>query len=482
MKMSPLAGAVIAPLLALQLQAHAAPPSATEPTTPAVTTQAQAPAEAVDLLERLRALPGVVSVVEGPTRIRGTRFFVLQFDQPVDHAHPEGQRFRQRVTLLHRSEARPVVLYSTGYNIPGGAFQTEPTYLFQANQLTVEHRYFWPSVPETLEWEHLNIRQAAADHHRIVQSFKGLYGAKWLSSGGSKGGMTSVFHRYFYPDDVDVTLPYVAPSSKGPADVHYIDFVAQAGDDPACNERLRTFQKAALQRRGELLPLVDGTYASQGITFDILGRERAFEFAVVESSYYFWQYGNAAQCATIPAPDAPATELFDFLSYHADLGFNFGDEALDFFAPYYYQAATELGAPRYDERHLHGLLRFPREDRPAVYAPLGVEKRFDHSAMPQVERWVRTEGERLLFLYGENDPWSANAYEVREQNDSFRFFVPAGNHGSYLYMLPVAEQTLALDKLEQWMGVRIIRYPTVGLLPGAELPFEQNLPEERGMR
>jgi hypothetical protein len=474
-----LAGALIAPLLASQALAHAEPAS---PPPSAVTVQTEAAAEAVDVLERLRALPGVVSVVEGPTRIRGTRFFTLQFDQPVDHAHPEGQRFRQRVTLLHRSESRPVVLYSTGYNIPGVSFQTEPTYLLQANQLTVEHRYFWPSVPETLEWEHLTIRQAAADHHRIIQSLKGLYGAKWLSSGASKGGMTSVYHRYFYPDDVDVTLPYVAPSSKGPADVHYIDFVAQAGEDPTCNERLRTFQRAALQRRDELLPLVDSTYAPQGITFHALGKERAFEFAVVESPFYFWQYSDASHCATIPAPDAPAGELFAFLAYHADIGFNFGDPGLDFFAAYYYQAATELGAPRYDERHLHGLLRFPREDRPASYPPLGVEKHFDHSAMPQVERWVRTEGERLLFMYGGNDPWSTNAFEVRERNDSFRFFVPGGNHSVFIYMLPVAEQRLALDKLEQWMGVRVIRYPTVGLLPGAELPFVQNLPEERGLR
>ncbi|HEX5748533.1 MAG TPA: S28 family serine protease [Archangium sp.] len=474
-----LAGAVIAPLLAFQFQAHAGPAA---PPPSALTAPAQGATEAVDLLERLRALPGVVSVVEGRTRIPGTRFFTLRFDQPVDHAHPEGQRFRQRVTLLHRSESRPVVLYSSGYNIPSVAFQTEPTYLFQANQLTVEHRYFWPSVPERLEWEHLNIRQAAADHHRIIQSFKGLYGSSWLTSGASKGGMTSVYHRYFYPDDVQATLPYVAPSSKGPADVRYIDFVAHAGNDPDCNERLRTFQKTALQRRDELLPLVDSTYAPQGITFHTLGRERAFEFAVVESSFYFWQYGDASNCATIPAPDAPAGELFDFLSYHADIGFNFGDDALDFFAPYYYQAATELGAPRYDERHLHGLLRFPREDRPALYTPVGVEKRFDHALMPQVERWVRTQGSHLLFMYGENDPWSTNAFEVRERNDSLRFFVPAGNHLSLLYMLPAAEQKRALDALERWMGVPIIRYPTAGLRPGEALPFSYDLPEERGMR
>ena len=480
MKMSShLAGAIIAPLLALQFQAHAHTASTPEPTSPALSAPAS---EAADLLVRLRALPGVLSVTEAATRIPGTRFFRIELDQPVDHQHPEGRHFRQRLTLLHRSESAPMVLASTGYGISLSASQRELTYLLQGNQLLVEHRFFTPSAPAPFTWEHLTIAQAAADHHRIVESFKGLYGAKWVSTGASKGGMTSVYHRFFYPEDVDATVPYVAPSSRGPFDARYVEFVHNAGNDPECNEKLSTFQKTALQHREELLPLVTATYAPRGVTFDILGEDKALEFSVVELPYAFWQYGNASLCPFIPGADASAEELFGFIEDIVGVGFLGGDSYLTYYAPYYYQAATELGAPRYDERHLHGLLRYPRQDAVTNYPPLEVNKPFDHALMRQVERWVRTDGQRLLFIYGENDPWSTGAFEVRERNDSLRLFVPAGNHGSSILQLPEPERTLALDKLQQWMGVSVVRPPLLSTLSAQELPIDAPSREELFLR
>lgn len=62
-------------------------------------------------------------------------------------------------------------------------------------------------------------------------------------------------------------------------------------------------------------------------------------------------------------------------------------------------------------------------------------------------------GQRMLFIYGENDPWSTNAFEVSRRNDSYRFFTPAGNHGASILDLPDAEQTLALERLSVWAGV-----------------------------
>jgi hypothetical protein len=483
-KTSRIAGALVAALLAPQLQAHARSTFDLEPAAPTVlapAAQESASAENADILTRIRALPGVVSAVELRS-LPGTRFFSIEFDQPVDHQQPQGRRFRQRATLLHRSEARPMVLASTGYGITIRASQRELTYLLQANQLTVEHRFFGPSTPQPVTWEHLTIAQAAGDHHRLVEAFKALYGAKWVSTGGSKGGMTSVYHRFFYPSDVDATVPYVAPSSQGPYDARYVKFVAEAGNDPACNEKLSTFQKAALLRRAELLPLVSAAYEPLGITFNMLGLERGFEFSVVEVPFAFWQYGRQAMCEFIPAADAPAADLFEFLEYVVGVGYLAGDDSITYYAPYYYQASTQLGGPRVDERHLHGLLRYPRQDVVYNYPPYGVEKKFDPSIMNQVERWVRNEGQRLLFIYGGNDPWSTGAFDVRESNDALRLFVPAGNHGSGILMLPEPERTLALDRLEAWMGVPVLRPAALRAMEGDELPFDPPSREELFLR
>ncbi|MFB1479207.1 hypothetical protein [Corallococcus sp. RDP092CA] len=94
-----------------------------------------------------------------------------------------------------------MVLASTGYGIGSYYSPMEPTYLVEGNQLLVEHRCFNNSTPQPTDWRLLNIEQAAADHHRIVQAFKPLFPGKWIS----KGGMTSLYHRAFFPRDVDAT-------------------------------------------------------------------------------------------------------------------------------------------------------------------------------------------------------------------------------------------------------------------------------------
>lgn len=481
---SSLLGALIAPLLTLHAQAQAAATPSPEPAAPAVSAPAaQAPAADEDIFVLLRRNIPSMSFAELPSRIPGTRFFVMVMPMLADPQHPEGPWLNVKMTLLHRSTAAPMVLATTGYDISSNESQRELTYLLQGNQLSFSHRFFgYPLYPTStpISSELLNIRLAAEDHHRLIQAFKAVYGGKWVTTGASKGGMASVYHRYFYPDDVDATVPYVAPSSKGPADARYVGFVAHAGNAPGCNEALRTFQRTALLRRDELLPRVQ---ALPGTSFGVLGTERAFEFSVVELPHAFWQYGNASLCPSIPTPDAPADALFSFLESINPVE-GFGDATLNYYAPYFFQAATELGAPRYDERHLHGLLRFPREDRPALYPPLGVEKTFDHSAMPQVERWVRTDGQRMLFVYGENDPWSTGAFEVRERNDSFRFFVPGGNHGSSILQLPEPQRSFALDKLEQWVGTPVLR-PAAGATlqaEGGELPIDPPSREELFLR
>jgi hypothetical protein len=432
------------------------------------------PAHAADILQRLRDVPGLEVAETTPPR-SSVRTFLLHYTQPVDHARPTGPAFRQRMTLIHQSESAPLVLSSTGYSINPRPVRRELTRLLRANQLEIEHRYFGTSVPVPTPWEYLTIAQAAEDHHRIVQALRPVYSGKWVSTGVSKGGMTSVYHRYFYPDDVDATVPYVAPSSQGPSDVRYVHFLEQVGSAD-CRERLREFQKAALQHFDELLGLLDEYYVAYGVTFNALGKERALEYAILESPFYFWQYSGDFLCAYIPGPDASAQELFWFVEVTSEFDSFFSDRALSGFAPYYYQAATELGGPRYDERHLHGLLRYPHSNAPAVYPPSGVEKPFDASVMSQVERWVRTDGQRMLFIYGENDPWSATAFVVREGNDSYRLYEPGGNHAASISGLSAGEQAFVMERLSQWLEV-----PVQGLAAEAEeeLPFEHLVRQER---
>ncbi|MFP2895332.1 S28 family serine protease [Corallococcus sp. 4LFB] len=422
------------------------------------------------MVSALQAIPGLTVVSETPAPAPGVRFFFLTYEQPVDHLHPQGRRFQQRLTLLHRSTQLPMVLATTGYDLLPFPFQTEVTYLTQGNQLLVEQRFFGPSTPQPATYQHLNLEQAAADHHRIVNALKPLYTARWLSTGGSKGGMASAYHRALYPQDVNGTVAYVAPNSHGPQDPSYIQFLRRVGT-AACRERIRNFQRDVLTRREELLPAVAEYAWATGLSFDFLGLDKAMEFATLELPFSIWQYGDASVCEAIPLPGAPAAAVVDVLNDISGI-YAFDDTGIERSATYYFQAGTQLGSYASDESHLQGLLHYPRQYAPASLVPFSLKPYpFNPFSVPLIEGWVKLFGQRMMFVYGENDPWSTNPFQVSQRNDSYRYFVAGGNHNSSLFDLPEAERTQALERLSAWAGV-----PVNALAPGARRAQAGELP------
>jgi hypothetical protein len=441
-----------------------------------VSTPARLTPGGADILDRIRGLAGVVSVQEAGSPIPETRFFRVEFEQPVDHANPAGPTFRQRLTVLHRDVNAPTVLHINGYYVNPNPVQYELTSLLQGNQIHVEHRFFVPSRPDPADWQFLNIAQSAADHHAIVQAFKTNYTAKWASTGVSKGGMASIYFRYFYPDDVDATVPYVAPSSHGTQDPRYVAFVAGLGS-AKCQKRLVAFQKRALKKREKLARFMGDT------SYEILGEDRALEFAIIEMPFVFWQYGDATLCDDIPGSGASPRQIYGFLNRVVGIE-SFDDATLTAFEAYYYQAATQLGAPAVNEAGLEDLLRYPGQDSPEILPPIGVPKSFDASVMPLIERFVLDDAERMLFVYGANDPWSTNAFNVTAGNDSYRLFVMglAGNHGAQILELPDEDRAFALGKLGEWLGAPAVRASTTELASDPRYRIDRPTREELFLR
>jgi hypothetical protein len=156
------------------------------------------------------------------------RVLEVMIEQPIDHRNPEGETFSQRVYISHVDPSRPVVLITAGYDTKY-YYTSEITSALKCNQLMVEHRYFGRSKPDSLQWNYLDTWQAASDLHRIVEMFKQLYPEPWISTGISKGGQTVMYHSYYYPGDVDVRVPYVAPLNFGVEDERIYSFLDQVG-------------------------------------------------------------------------------------------------------------------------------------------------------------------------------------------------------------------------------------------------------------
>ncbi|XXX77478.1 S28 family serine protease [Sorangium sp. So ce134] len=418
-----------------------------------------------DLLDQLQAIDGLTAV-ERDSSLPGYRYFVIDLDQPADHDHPDAARFQQRVLLHHRDPAAPVVLVTEGYYLsPDRQWLDEPAELLAANQIRVEHRFFTPSRPEPADWSLLTVEQAAADLHRVIASLRPLYDGRWISTGASKSGMTSVYHRRFYPADVDGTVAYVAPHSAGVSDPRYLDFVAERGD-PACRQALQDFQREVLLRRPAMLDLMKAEAAELGVAYDVLGIERALEIAVVESVFSLWQYQDSSFCARVPTAASDDAAIWAFLG-EANAPLLWSDPYVLAIEPYYWQAAAELGYPSFAEDHLADLLVYPGANVPTSFIAPGPDKTplFDPAAMQDIAAWLTTEGERLLFIYGENDPYTAAAFDVGAARDSHRFIAPGGTHGAVILSLAPDDQALALGALESWTGVTPIRRDPAALRP-----------------
>jgi hypothetical protein len=406
-----------------------------------------------DILDQLRGLEEVASVTEQSTQQAGYRYFEIEFDQPVDHNNPSGPHFQQYATLIHKDTTAPFVLLHTGYGNWYYDYPGELTRLLGANQIVVEHRFFRTSRPEgTDAWQYLTIEQSAADHHRISQALHRIYSGKWLETGASKGGMTSIYHRRFWPDDVDGTVAYVAPESFGAPDYRYEPYIEAIGPS-ACRQALRDFQAELLRNRRAMLESRATQEASaQGFTYTRISLPVAVEGAVVSAEWAFWQYVGAGECPSVPPVTATDATMWSFLRAVSPVSSSSDDDIAEFEA-YYYQADVQLGYPGTMDDHLTGLTMFGPTDSDGAY-PQGVTRPpWTVDAMTDVDTWVKGMGDSIVFIYGEWDPWSGGMFELGNAGDSIRVVAPMGAHGSGIGDLTAGDQTMVLAKLQAWTGV-----------------------------
>jgi len=400
-----------------------------------------------DLLDRMRALPGaVVKEIEAPAPFG--RAFEIWLLQPVDHDEPDRGTFYQRMFLAHQDPAGIMVLETEGYAatwIKG----KELARILGANQLMVEHRYWGVSSPEPLDWTHLTVEQSARDLHRIVGLLRPLYSGPWVSTGRSKGGMAALFHRAFFPDDVDATVAIAAPVMTSRQDLRFDSFMQRLGDSD-CRQRIERFQRQLLLAREDLLPLIRQQARERQLEFPV-ATDTLFEYAVVQYPYSFWQ-GSRHDCSEIPGPDVPAADLLRHLDDVVSLR-DYDVETMARDRALVHQAVTEIGYHGFRTEHLEQLLRALPEPDYAIFSPTGPDTVFDPSSMKRVLRYLEVESERVLLLYGENDPWTACAAPLAPKVSNLKLVVPGRGHELRLGGLPEEMKREVDSALRDWLGI-----------------------------
>lgn len=402
---------------------------------------------------RLACIPGLTFVRVADAGVPGHARFNLQVTQQVDVHSADAGTFTQRAVLDYVNDDAPTVLYTSGYDL--GASRAELTRTYDTNQLSYEHRYFGTSKPSPANWPALTIENAAADAHHLVESLRWALPGKWINTGGSKGGMTSLYHRRFHPCDVDGTVAYVAPMTQLVEDPAYPEFIDTVGGDTwkSCREAITAFQRRILASRDTLVPQQPGT-------FTYLGADRAFEMAVVELPFAFWQYTPPDDpdygCSAIPDAGATPEEHLAYLQLQSPPDYLASDDVLEYYAAYYYQSAAQLGGPAPFEAHVGDLLRFAGSNAtPTFLSVPGVPMpAFDPAAMADIIDWAKNDAERVLLINGQFDPWSVHPIELTNAVDSKLYVQAEGTHGSRIGTLSTEQQAEVLVTLTRWLGGR----------------------------
>lgn len=372
----------------------------------------------------------------------------IRVRQPLDHNNPAAGYFYQRLHLTHHGFDRPAVMSTQGYELNLGKNEIEA--LLDANHINIEHRYFGSSVPDPVQWQYLTLEQVTADLHHINQLFRNLYPGKWVSTGISKGGQTTIFYRYFYPNDVDVSIPYVAPFNNSLEDKRIYTFLDTVGSEE-CRKKIRQFQVFMLQHEAEAVERLKWFSKGAGLTYYYLGSlEKAFEYAVLEYSFSFWQWGHP--CGDIPGGDDLDKALTHFLKV-SDIGF-FSDRDMTHYAPHYYQAATQMGYYGYNIEPFRKYLTQFRENPLATFVPSGVTApRYDNRLNEQVDAWLKTQGNNFLYIYGGSDTWSADRITPSPSVNSKSYILPGKDHGqARVRNMDEAMRQDFTSTLKKWLG------------------------------
>ena len=377
--------------------------------------------------------------------------YVTYFTQPLDHRHPEKGSFRQRVIVSHVGFDRPTVIVTEGY---GAAYALRSQYreelskLLNANMIFVEYRYFLESTPEPKDWQYLTAENSADDLHAITTAFKNIYPGKWIATGISKGGQTTLLYRTFYPDDVDISVPYVAPLCYGVEDGRHEPFLYKVST-PENRKIIEDFQLEALKRKATLLPRFEKYCTEKNYSFRA-PIEEIYDYSVLEYSFALWQWGTPI--SSIPATTASDDEIFSHLLAISEPGYFTADSPN---ASFFVQAARELGYYGYDvqpfkqylsiqssEGYLHRLM-LPEElkDMP-----------FDKTLSKKITKFLKKQDPKMIFIYGQNDPWTAAGVTWLKNKKNIHVFIqPNGSHLARISTLPEAEKAKVMELINEWL-------------------------------
>jgi hypothetical protein len=249
-------------------------------------------------------------------------------------------------------------------------------------------------------------------------------------------------------------VAYVASLPNDIEDKRIYAFLDTAGGAD-CVARIRKVQIFLLQHEEEILerqPL-----SVQKLHYKTLGGlGAAFEYAIMEYPFSFWQVGN------IDPKDIPVNNNVNNYYNHviavlgSDLSGFSDEEGVTPYLPHSYMT-YQTGYYKYNLQPFTNYLHYLKGPNPsAAPLPADIPRRpFDPGFEEEVTGWLAGKGNNILYIYGGRDTWTACKVELEDHVNARRFIVPDANHAAArIRNMPPAMQKEFVGALENMTGLK----------------------------
>ena len=407
-----------------------------------------------DLLAKVENVVSIEAFTPTTNDVGFTECYEVFFRQPVDHENPSAGTMKQKALIFFKGFDRPTVMYTRGYDVPDfwkdRIANLDIAANMDANLIIVEHRYFGDSknLSDT-RWDYLTIEQAAADHHAIFEPLKKILPKEWISTGTSKDGMTSLFYRYFYPDDMTVTTVFCSPFMTSLYYMPIGTYMQEESGSDAERENMHAIMNKLLENKEnglyktyvqmcekynnqlqELYPEQTGPWFIGSMEYYV-GLLPEFFFA------QFSYYTAKERALNIPSADAEPEVILDYIYFRDILTQNglwkydsplapAAEEENYYWKdnsgyPYYIQTAKQLGQYWHDFSRYESLIgEVELNPNPSgLYEQdLWLYDTYDNTKIKDIrENFLPTTEYPILFYYAKSDPWTgARPDKINESN------------------------------------------------------------------
>ena len=393
------------------------------------------------LEEALKDIPLISKITENPDTAMAKRQaelnykeqYSMMFTQDLNHDDEGGDTFEQRVCIMFRGFDRPTILDTEGYEWRGFKDNADLALNLNANVVVVEHRNYGESYNQDQHhWKYQTTAQASADLHAVYETLKTIFPGKWMSSGTSKNGETSILYAYHYPHDMDLAMSVCSP---------FFTTLYDEGFGHYLMNEVSTQENRELMKHVIRLGLTDG---ENGIYKTLCSKlEEKGKKEATYTEYVFNLFDACCQVFQYHGFDSVRTEMLQKMIADEEYLLSQVIENMDgnrspIIYSYWVEAAKETGSPDYAYKDFADLLEgtsFNAEDVLAVMmdeSDRHLLSEYDNTAYSNVKHdfFLNTPCPLLLY-YVHDDPWTSSKPTVVGPNVKV-VVNPIGYHNSVL--------------------------------------------------